>query len=264
MRAARFSVDEDRRSSAAVRTRQAAPAASVPWVERPQAYGQPPSDAVTKACAELQWLVRREARRLARRLPNFADVDDLVGAGFIGLVMAVQRHIDQPMEILQRVALQRVRGAMLDHLRSNDHLTRRQRAAVGELRKHTERLTREAADTSDAALAHAMGTSTRRIDKIRSQLAAVQVTHLEDAERIPSNADDAVELLIERDAKRHLVAALGELPEKVQTLLALYYCEGLSYREIGAVLGVTDSRVCQVHGEAMSTLRRKLKHLRDG
>jgi DNA-directed RNA polymerase specialized sigma subunit len=90
--------------------------------------------AVERACTDLQWLVMREARRVARRVPYFTEIDDLIGAGSIGLVTAVQRHIDRPMPILQRFAQLRIRGAILDHLRMNDHLTRRQRAAVGQLR----------------------------------------------------------------------------------------------------------------------------------
>ena len=217
--------------------------------------------AVDKACVDLQWLVLREARRVARRVPYFTEIDDLIGAGSIGLVTAVQRHIEQPAPVLQRFAQLRIRGAILDHLRMNDHLTRRQRAAVGQLKKQTERLQREGTAVDSNALAAALGMSTSRVERIQHQLASIHVTHIEDSERVVGDdAPDATTL--ERETKLHIVAALATLPEKIQTLLSLYYYEGLSYREIGSVLGVTDSRVCQLHTQAMQTLRRRLAHLR--
>lgn len=218
--------------------------------------------AVERACVDLQWLVLREARRVARRVPYFTEIDDLIGSGSIGLVTAVQRHIDRPMPILQRFAQLRIRGAILDHLRANDHLTRRQRAAVGQLRKQTERLQRETGSSEVGELAKALGMAPARVERIQHQLAAVHVTHIEDSERLASGEDDPSSATMREEMKKHVVAALGAMPEKIQTLLSLYYYEGLSYREIGSVLGVTDSRVCQLHTQAMQTLRRRLSHLR--
>ncbi len=218
--------------------------------------------AVERACTDLQWLVMREARRVARRVPYFTEIDDLIGAGSVGLVTAVQRHIDRPMPILQRFAQLRIRGAILDHLRMNDHLTRRQRAAVGQLRKQTEKMTREGKVVDTDSLAAAMGMGRARVERIRYQLSAVHVTHLGDDERMPAGDDDPSASTMKNELQKHLVAALATLPDKVQTLLSLYYYEGLSYREIGTVLGVTDSRVCQLHTQAMLTLRRRLAHLR--
>ncbi|MBC7793510.1 MAG: sigma-70 family RNA polymerase sigma factor [Clostridia bacterium] len=217
---------------------------------------------VDNACVDLQWLVLREARRVARRLPYFTEIDDLIGAGAIGLVSAVQRHIDKPTPILQRFAQLRIRGAILDHLRTNDHLTRRQRAAVGQLRKQTERLTREGIVVDSNSLANALGMSASRVERIQHRLAAIHITHIEDTECVPVGSDDPDATTLQREIKLHIVAALATLPEKVQTLLSLYYYENLSYREIGEVLGVTDSRVCQLHTQAMQTLRRRLDHLR--
>ncbi len=218
--------------------------------------------AVERACADLQWLVIREARRVARRVPYFTELDDLIGAGAIGLVTAVQRHIDREMPILQRFAQLRIRGAILDHLRTNDHLTRRQRAAVGQLRKQTERLQREGKSIDTEALAQAMSMGRARVERIQHQLAAVHVTHIEDGERLPASDSDPTALTMRNELQQHVTAALATLPEKTQTLLSLYYYEGLSYREIGTVLGVTDSRICQLHTQAMQTLRRRLAHLR--
>lgn len=217
---------------------------------------------VDKACVDLQWLVLREARRVARRVPYFTEIDDLIGAGAIGLVTAVQRHIDQPAPVLQRFAQLRIRGAILDHLRQNDHLTRRQRAAVGQLRKQTERMQREGVAVDSDSLAQALGMSTTRVERIQHQLAAIHVTHIEETERLALDDDTPDATTLERETKLHIVAALATLPEKIQTLLSLYYYEGLSYREIGSVLGVTDSRVCQLHTQAMQALRRRLAHLR--
>ncbi|HSI04077.1 MAG TPA: sigma-70 family RNA polymerase sigma factor [Myxococcota bacterium] len=217
--------------------------------------------AVERACTDLQWLVMREARRVARRVPYFTEIDDLIGAGSLGLVTAVQRHIDRPAPILQRFAQLRIRGAILDHLRMNDHLTRRQRAAVGQLRKQTEKLNREGQTVDTDSLAQAMGMGRARVERIQHQLAAVHVTHIEDGERLQGE-DDPSSSTMKNELQQHVMAALATLPEKMQTLLSLYYYESLSYREIGTVLGVTDSRVCQLHTQAMQTLRRRLAHLR--
>jgi RNA polymerase sigma factor for flagellar operon FliA len=217
--------------------------------------------AVECACTDLQWLVVREARRVARRVPYFTEMDDLIGAGSVGLVSAVQRHIDRPAPILERFAQRRIRGAMIDHLRANDHLTRRQRAAVGAVRKTAERLEREGAVVDAHAVAQALGMESGRVERIQHQLAAVHLTHIEDAERF-AGEDDPSDATMRSELQRHVAKALKALPEKLQMLLSLYYYEGLSYREIGEVLGVTDSRVCQLHTQAMSSLRRRLVHLR--
>ncbi|MEL6546456.1 MAG: sigma-70 family RNA polymerase sigma factor, partial [Myxococcota bacterium] len=186
---------------------------------------------------------------------------ELIGAGAIGLVCAVQKHFDRPQPVLQRFAQLRIRGAILDHLRANDHLTRRQRAAVVQLRRATEELERNNKEIELNNLAQAMGMTTDRVTKIKHQLAAVQVTHLEDSERIESAFSTPDEQLLREDMRNSVVKALGALPEKLTTLLSLYYYEGLSYREIGEILGVTDSRVCQLHSQALGILRKKLSHV---
>lgn len=268
MSAAAFELNSKAKSDVAKKTStKSAPrvAAKVAGVAKTQGSVKPTparNATVDKACADLQWLVLREARRVARRVPYFTEIDDLIGAGSIGLVTAVQRHIEQPAPVLQRFAQLRIRGAILDHLRTNDHLTRRQRAAVGQLKKQTERLQREGVAVDSNSLADALGMSTNRVERIQHQLAAIHVTHIEDSERQPVGEDDPDATTLARETKLHIVAALATLPEKTQTLLSLYYYENLSYREIGAVLGVTDSRVCQLHTQAMQSLRRRLAHLR--
>lgn len=214
---------------------------------------------VAEACEQLAYLLPRIAGRFARRLPAHVELDDLVGAGSVGLVAAVQQHIHKPMPELRRLAEQRVRGAILDYLRSLDHLTRRQRAAVTALRRARTALDDGSGrDTDVRQVARAMGVTVARVEHIQNRLAAVQLASFEDQQNVHGDEPDPAAWTAHRQMKAQVAGALATLPERLQTLLSLYYCESLTYKEIGDILGVSRSRVCQLHNQAIEELRLKL------
>jgi RNA polymerase sigma factor FliA len=206
-------------------------------------------------------LVRRTAMRLARRVPSTITVSDLVGYGWIGLMEAYQRSAeDMPDEEFQAYALYRVRGAMLDYLRSLDPATRdlrraSRRVAVA-IRELSHKLGREPEEEEIArSMQMELRTYRELLEKISSAgMARLELLDLDDieVEGAGDTIDDAV-------AKRRLAdavaTAMETLPPKLVQVLALYYQEGCTLRQIGAVLGVGESRVSQLHSEAIHRLR---------
>ena len=206
-------------------------------------------------------LVRRTAMRLARRVPSSITVADLVGYGWVGLMEAYQRSaVNMPDEEFQAYALYRVRGAMLDYLRSLDPATR-------DLRRASRRVARTIRDLSqtlgrepeEEEIAQSMGVGLRAYRELLEKIAAAGMARLEllnldelEVENTGETVDDAV-------AKRRLAdavaSAMETLPPKLLQVLALYYQEGCTLRQIGAVLGVGESRVSQLHTEAIHRLR---------
>jgi RNA polymerase sigma factor for flagellar operon FliA len=213
------------------------------------------------AYEKFQPLVRRTAMRLARKVPASISVADLVGYGWIGLMEAYQRSdAKMPNEEFEAYALYRVRGAMLDYLRSLDPTTRDLRRAsrrvAGAIRELSGKLGREP-EEEEIAKALNLGIEAYRalLEKIGSAgLARLELLDLDNVD--VANPMEAVD---DEIAKRRLgdavATAIETLPEKLVQVLALYYQEGCTLRQIGMVLGVSESRVSQLHTEAIHRLR---------
>ncbi|MEZ4271397.1 MAG: sigma-70 family RNA polymerase sigma factor [Myxococcota bacterium] len=233
----------------------------------PQGVSDPPrchaahrqEEHIGELCRGLMGVLSKVAGRFARRLPAHVELDDLMGAGAVGMLTAVRQHHDKPMADLTRLAEQRIRGAILDYLRGIDHLTRRQRAAVSAMNKtiHAMRAQGIAPDLQDVA--QRMGVSTQRIEQINNELAAVQVTSLDDSLPLADRDPGPAQAAMCTQVKERLVVALEQLPRRLQILLSLYYCESLTYKEIGELLGISRSRICQLHTQAISELRTSLQ-----
>ncbi len=206
-------------------------------------------------------LVRRTAMRLARRVPSNITVADLVGYGWVGLMEAYQRSAENMREEeFEAYALYRVRGAMLDYLRSLDPATRDLRRAsrrvAHAIRGLSQKLGRE---PEEAEIAESMGMQLRAYRELLEKIAAAGMARLELLDLDEVEVETAGETVDDAVAKRRLadavVVAMETLPPKLLQVLALYYQEGCTLRQIGAVLGVGESRVSQLHSEAIHRLR---------
>lgn len=211
-------------------------------------------------------LVKRTASRLAGRLPAHVEVQDLVQAGLLGLLNAMDRFEPERGFRFWTFAEPRVRGAMLDSLRGLDPVPRSIRRRRRELEQTFSKLeTRLGRAASDKELADEIGVDlnelARTLHEIRGVEIGVQLAEGFD-ELVRFTADDnAIDpfVLVEYDEMRkHLTAALERLPEREQLLVALYYHEELTMKEIGAVLNVNESRVSQLHSRAVLRLRASL------
>lgn len=207
-------------------------------------------------------LVRRIAFRMARRLPANVEVDDLIGAGMEGLVKAVDAYDESRHPQFEPYAKARIRGAILDELRGADSLTRYGRSRLGDMTRAVSQLRHKLGrEPEEDEVAAELKVPLEQYQKMAGDLvrgpalAGAYGVSPEDAESSTPNPDrvyDQVEL------RRRLAAAIGELPERQQQVLALYYQEECTQAEIGAILSVTESRVCQILGEATLRLRASL------
>lgn len=212
-------------------------------------------------------LVRRIAFHLMAKLPASVDVNDLVQNGMIGLLDSLSRFEEGMGAQFETYAVQRIRGAMLDGLRENDWLPRgvrremrRVEAAIHQLEHANGRA------PTESELAKALDMSLADYQKLLLDARGHQVVYLEDLsdgegedflERHASEATipDPLALIEEAGLRSALVVAVEALPEREKLMMALYYEQDLNLREIGEVLGVTESRVCQLHSQAIGRLR---------
>ena len=212
--------------------------------------------------------IEKVARRLARRLPAHVEIDDLISSGVIGLMEAAERFDPKRVDRFEAFAEFRIRGAMLDDLRSRDTLSRDMRRLSNELRDATRRLESQLGRTPDQEeIARRLGVGVDELYARQQKLSGSSVVGIDDAgpdllERTGDHtAADPFEIASRREMLAHLVGGIEDLPEKMQQVLSLYYCDNLNLKEIGTVLGVTESRVCQIHGEATKRLRESLGEL---
>lgn len=206
-------------------------------------------------------LVRRIAMRLARRVPSHISVADLVSCGWLGLVEAFSRaDPDMPVEEFEAYASHRVKGAMLDYLRGLDPATRQARNASRRVARAIAQLTRQLdRQPEEPEIAASMGLELEAYRELLSTIAGAGMARLEvlDIDQVDPAEDGGAP---DEEAGRRMLAravsdAIVHLPPRLQQVLALYYQEDCTLREIGAVLGVSESRVSQLHTEAMHRLR---------
>jgi RNA polymerase sigma factor for flagellar operon FliA len=214
-------------------------------------------------------LVKRIAYHLMARLPSSVQVDDLVQNGMIGLLDAIDRFETGMGAQFETYAAQRVRGAMLDGLRENDWLPRNLRRELRRIEQAITKLEQEFwRSPSEDELATALGISLTDYQKILQDARGHQVISFEDLveedgedflERHFSDNDGDPARILENEALKKLIAqGIELLPEREKLMMALYYEQDFNLREIGEVMGVTESRVSQLHSQAVARLRARI------
>lgn len=216
-------------------------------------------------------LVKYVAGRVGTGLPTHVDTGDLVQSGIFGLVDAIEKFDPGRGWKFETYAMQRIRGAILDDLRSQDWVPRVIRSRAREVERALERLGARLHRTpTDVELAEELGISISDLRDLYGQLQLTSVVALEDlisagkesgsvAETLPDDeAVDPVSALVDKDNLRQLAEAIEQLSERDRIVVSLYYFESLTLAEIGKVLGVTESRVSQLHTRAVLRLRAKL------
>lgn len=206
-------------------------------------------------------LVRRIAMKTVRKLPSEITMDDVLGAGWMGLAEALGRHGQLDEEQFEAYASYRIRGAILDYLRSLDPLTRRMRNASRKVSEAIATLSiRLGRNPEEEEIAGELGLDVEALRTLLGQIAEADLARLELPGALEAEAAERVPEAIasRRELTDLVVAAIGEMPERMRIVLGLYYQEELSLREIGEVFDVTESRACQLHSEAIHRLRARL------
>ena len=216
-------------------------------------------------------LVRKLAHQMIARLPANVELDDMIQAGMMGLMDAVAKFEQSQGVAFEVYASNRIRGAMLDELRANDWLPRSARKSQREIENAVHRIQgRIRRAPNETEIARELGVSLAEYQQMLSEARGAQLLYFDDLggggddddyleRHIADEGADPSAVLGDKRFRTALVAAIGELPEREKLLMGLYYEQDMNLKEIGAVLGVTESRVCQLHSQAVARLRAKLK-----
>lgn len=214
-------------------------------------------------------LVKKIAYHLMSRLPPSVQQDDLIQAGLIGLLEALRNYDASQGASFQTYARIRIRGAMLDEIRKNDWAPRsvhRKARMVAEVVRDIEN--RTGRDARDHEIAQGLKVS---LDEYHHLLQEASGHRVFSYDELDIEAHGGVASLTQRekgpleglqsdDFKKGLAEAIAGLPERERMVMSLYYDEELNLREIGAVIGVSESRVCQIHSQAVIRLQSRMAH----
>lgn len=212
-------------------------------------------------------LVKRIAYHLISKMPPHVEVEDLIQAGMIGLINAAQNYSPTKGANFETYAGIRIRGAMLDEARKANWTPRstvRQAKQVSQAMREVEN--RKGRDARAAEVAEELGIDLDEYHRIVGSAVSSRLLSFDqladDPERVsllPEAPDQGPDQSLEADQFREALAgAIGNLPEREQLVLSLYYDDEMNLREIGEVLGVSESRVCQIHGQAVIRIRARL------
>lgn len=215
-------------------------------------------------------LVKRIAHHMMAKLPACVQVDDLIQAGMIGLLDAIDRYQGSLGAKFETYAVQRIRGAILDELRQADWLPRSLRknmrsieAAVSVLEQRFGR------SPNEQELADELSMSLAEYQETLQESRGCQLIYYEDFtgqdgdnfldHHCQDSQSNPLEMLLDENFRTGLIKAIEDLPQREKMVMGMHYEQELNLREIGEVLGVSESRVCQLHSQAIARLRSQLK-----
>jgi RNA polymerase sigma factor FliA len=219
-------------------------------------------------------LVKYVAGRVSVGLPQNIEQADLVSYGIFGLIDAIDKFDPERKIKFETYAIARIKGAIIDELRSIDWVPRSVRAKARSVERAYAKLENQLLRTpTDAEVARELGISETDLQAIFHQISFVGVVALDEmlssgtgergesatlGDTIPDKAEGPVALFESEEMKQLLAAAINRLGEREKMVLMLYYYEGFTLAQIGEVLGVTESRVCQIHTKAVLQLRSRM------
>ncbi len=211
-------------------------------------------------------LVKRIAYHLLNRLPPTVQIDDLIQAGMVGLLEAASNFDAEMGASFETFAGIRIRGSMIDEIRRSDWTPRsvhRKFRSVSEAIRKIENETGE--DAKDADVASALGISLGDYHQILIDSSSSRIYSIDTMEEntqdsaIPSSSEiTPEEAFSQSEYQQQLAEAVRQLPEKEQLVMSLYYDDELNFREIGEILDVTESRICQLHGQALLRIKARM------
>lgn len=218
-------------------------------------------------------LVRRIALHMIAKLPPNVELDDLIQVGMIGLAEALSRFESEQGVQFDTFASQRIRGAMLDELREGDWMSRSSRKSQKEIEQALGRLEqRFGRPPLESEIADELGMALDDYQSLLGRVRGTQLVYLEDIgggdgadgddyleRHVADTGADPFALLRDQRLRLALVDAIKNLPEREQYVMGMYYEHDMNLKEIAAVLGVTESRVCQLHSQAIARLRTKMR-----
>jgi RNA polymerase sigma factor for flagellar operon FliA len=224
-----------------------------------------------KLLTEFSPLIRYLAYRLSFRLPPSMETVDLIHAGILGLIDALEKYDPLREARFKTYAEFRIRGAMLDEIRSQNWIPRSVQEKISLLQKTTEELTKRFGREPEAEeLGAELNIEKEELDHFLLQARASSLLSLDDlglengdekkfyeALADESSADPLFSLLSQESSQK-LVESISQLPEKEKLIISLYYRDELNMKEIGKILNLTESRVCQLHAQAISRLKNVL------
>lgn len=217
-------------------------------------------------------LVRRIALHMIAKLPPNVELDDLIQVGMIGLAEALSRFESEQGVQFETFASQRIRGAMLDELREGDWMSRSSRKSQKDIEHALNRLEQRLGRTPmESEIAAELGMPLDDYQSLLGRVRGTQLVYLEDMASHSDEGEDYLErhvadsqadpfaLLRDQRLRSALVKAIKDLPEREQYIMGMYYQHDMNLKEIAAVLGVTESRVCQLHSQSIARLRTKMR-----
>lgn len=236
--------------------------------------GKPDEKTREALIVKYAYLVKYIAGRMALRLPASVHFDELISAGCMGLIGAVDRFDPSRQTDIKTYVEYRIRGAILDELRSMDWYSRSMRKKVQEIEAAVWAVeAKKGGPALDSEVAAALGISLSEYHSLLAGIHSAAILNLDDflkgdeadssrkrsfQDRLAGSGDPA-ETIAKKELQQMVARAIGTLSEKEQLVISLYYYEDLTLKEIGQVLSLTESRICQIHTQTLIKLKARLR-----